>query len=116
MVIMLTDLLNVKHYIETIVDGEIVKTLVQSFNTRGALMPAALTEVSDAVTETVLVHGEGFRLTDYKKLYTTQRIMASDIITEMRTGNVYKIMKVYDYSQYGTIAKHYKYIVARVEN
>lgn len=115
MSLLLNDTIIVRCYTESIVDGRVVQTLTNTYSTKCALMPAALTEMSDKVSENVLIESDGDRITNYKKAYTKTKLNSTDIVVEVATGLIFKVMKVFDYSRFGVMANHYKYILALVE-
>lgn len=96
--------------------GSITKTLLFEKRIIGAIMPAALTEFSDAAAEITKIEQEGLRIVNYKKMYTPaeNHINMYDIVLENNSITQYKVIKVYDYKKYGKLGKHTKVILAEL--
>ena len=77
-------------------------------------MPADLTEFSEAATAMNKHDIDVQRIVDFKKIYTKVEIKLKDIIITA-DNQEYKVAKLYDYSNYGTIANHYKAVIVLKE-
>lgn len=105
-----------QRFTESNVFGMIEKTLLFDRPIEGAIMPADLTEFSEAATNIAQIEKEGLRITDFKKIYSPAPIDIKlfDIIIENNNEVLYKVIKVYDYRKYGKLGKHTKAILAEM--
>lgn len=105
-----------RRYTDTYSYGSVTKTLLFEKGIIGAIMPAALTEFSDAAAEITKIEQEGLRIVNYKKMYTPVEndISMYDIVLENNHVIQYKVIKVYDYKKYGKLGKHTKVILAEL--
>jgi len=108
-----THRIEIRTYDEVNIKGIISKRLIDRRFIDGAIMPAALTEMSDAATEIARIEQEGKRISDYRKMYTKKVIDELEIIAHK--GEEFVVLKKYDYADYGFNGNHYKTIIVKVE-
>lgn len=105
----------VKRYTESFVNGEAVTTLTDTFTIECTTMPMGISKTADDVAKTTVSENLAERTYDYKKLFTKTKISNKDVIV-MNDGKKYKLIKFYDYSKFGTIAKHYEAVIVSIED
>ena len=110
------DELIVRRYIEIIYKSKSTLKLIKVDYTKGALMPADVSEFSDKASESVHFDPETFRLTDYRKVYTKFQLNPLDIVIEEATNIHFKVFRLYDYSRWDKLARHYKSILVKEED
>lgn len=104
----------VRRYEETTDKGVLVNTLVEEFETKGALMPAAKTTMAVNSTETLhLVDENVEREYQYSRIFTKVPLRLKDVVIDVEKNEEYKVIREFDYIRYGTYANHYSATLAR---
>lgn len=114
MKIVRNDSIRVKRYVNTNNKGIIEKSLVSSIDTKAAIMPASLSEISDVAAEVSKLELSGRRVTDYKKVFTKHEIQLHDELEIYERD--YIVLKVYDYTRFGKKANHIKVVAVKIED
>jgi len=97
----------------TVVKGRTSKGSSTILTGKGSIQPLDMTT---AGAETVEAQSQGNDIRNYKKMYTKDIILIDDYITEIKTGKVYKVYKVYHYELPTQSAWHYKVIMVLMES
>lgn len=92
----------------TKVKGRYTKGTPSTITGKAHIQPLDFVELGGLTVE---IEMQGDNVREYAKMYSYIEVQKNDIITDVTTGDIYRVMKVYPYYRAGLSIDHYKVIM-----